>query len=146
MESISHHAVKALIYRKDGSMLLQQRDDTPGLAFPNTWTWFGGLVEPGEDLKDALERELIEELGCIPGRIEDELFQWRWSGKEPAVNHIFSVCFLVNEIDLVLMEGKAMKWYSLEEICELNLTPLVYNNISRISSFLKTLSLINKTG
>jgi len=49
----------------------------------------------------------------MPGKVEEELFQWMWTGKEPSVNHIFSVCFLVSEIDLVLMEGKAMKWYSL---------------------------------
>ena len=100
MESISHHAVKALIYRKDGSMLLQQRDDIPGLAFPNTWTWFGGLVEPGENLKDALHRELTEELGCIPGRVEEELFQWRWSGPQPALNHIFPIYFQAKGTDL----------------------------------------------
>ena len=139
MESISHHAVKALIYRKDGSMLLQQRDDIPGLAFPNTWTWFGGLVEPGENLKDALHRELTEELGCIPGRVEEELFQWRWSGPQPALNHIFPIYFQAKDEELILMEGKAMAWHSLTQMEKLVLTPLIFENLQRISSFLYSL-------
>lgn len=71
-----NHAVKALIYRDEGWILLQQRDYAPGLAFPGFWTFFGGLVEQGESLQKALERELVEELGCIPGQVGDELFRW----------------------------------------------------------------------
>jgi 8-oxo-dGTP diphosphatase len=137
LETYINHAVKALIYRDDGSMLLQQRDSSPGLPFPNTWTWFGGLVEPREDLESALARELIEELGCLPGRIEGELFQWKWTGENPALNHIFPVQCQVKDRDLTLMEGQAMQWYYLREIFDLNLTPLICKNISKISNFLK---------
>ncbi|MEB3826893.1 NUDIX hydrolase [Phormidium sp. CCY1219] len=128
------HAVKAIIYRDDGCLLIQQRDNTPGLPFPNTWTLFGGLVESGESLEDALKRELIEELGCLPGSIESELFQWEWQGEDPALNHIFTVYCQVG--DLVLMEGQAMGWYSLESLKRLVLTPLVSENVSKISAFL----------
>lgn len=134
------HAVKALIYRDDGCLLMQQRDNAPGLPFPNTWTLFGGLVEPGEGLKDALKRELIEELGCLPGSIESELFQWEWQGDDPDLNHIFPVYFQVGDRDMVLMEGQAMGWYSLESLKSLVLTPLVSENISKISAFLAGIS------
>lgn len=130
------HAVKALIYRDDGCLLMQQRDNTPGLPFPNTWTLFGGLVESGESLEAALKRELIEELGCLPGSIESELFQWEWKGEDPALNHIFTVYCQVGLSDIVLMEGQAMGWYSLQNVEQLLLTPLVSENLSKISAFI----------
>jgi len=139
LNNTSRHAVKALIYRDDVSMLLQQRDNSPGLLFPNTWTWFGGLVEPGEEWKEALKRELIEELGCLPGVIENELFQWAWTGDEPALNHIFPVYCQVEDREFLLTEGQAMGWFSLDSIKNQVLTPLVYENIHEISSFLLNL-------
>ena len=131
------NVVKALIYRDDGCLLIQQRDNTPSLPFPNTWTLFGGLVESGEGLEAALKRELIEELGCLPGSIESELFQWQWKGDNLDLNHIiFAVYCQVGDRDLVLMEGQAMGWYSLEALKRLVLAPLVSENLSKISAFL----------
>jgi putative (di)nucleoside polyphosphate hydrolase len=51
--------VAALVLREDtGSLLLGERVDTPGY-----WQWPQGGVEPGEDLGQALARELWEEIG-----------------------------------------------------------------------------------
>lgn len=130
------HAVKALIYRRDGQMLLQQRDDTPDLPFPGHWTFFGGQVEPGESLQEALERELIEELGCVPGRIGEELFQWAWRGRGAAQNHCFPVSCDIDDTIFSLGEGQAMGWFRVDELIRLRLTPGVWDNISVISQFL----------
>jgi len=53
--------VAAIIRRDDGRLLISQRlaDDTLG----GYWEFPGGKVEPGEELKAALYRELVEELG-----------------------------------------------------------------------------------
>ena len=53
--------VAGVIRRDDGRILISQRlaDDTLG----GYWEFPGGKVEPGEELKAALRRELIEELG-----------------------------------------------------------------------------------
>jgi len=51
-----------MLYTADGQVLLQQRDDKPTIPYPNTWTLFGGAVEPGEPPVDAVARELDEEL------------------------------------------------------------------------------------
>ena len=51
----------AVITRPDGSFLLGQR--APGTFYPGYWEFPGGKVEPGETPRDALVRELNEELG-----------------------------------------------------------------------------------
>jgi 8-oxo-dGTP diphosphatase len=132
------HAVKALIYRPCGCMLLQQRDDKPDLPFAGRWTFFGGQVEPGENSIDALRRELLEELGCLPGLVGDELFQWDWHGVQPAHNHFFSVQCDVSDEALVLSEGQAMGWFSLDELLGLSTTPLITDNMYHITRFIES--------
>ena len=140
MNNLVNQAVKALIYRSDGNILLQQRDCAPGLPFPGYWTFFGGLVEPGESLQDALKRELIEELGCVPGQLETKLFQWEWQSDWASTqNHFFSVYCEIETNNLELKEGKGMAWFALEDFIELPLTPDVYENFSGIVSFLAEL-------
>lgn len=129
-------AVKAIIYRGDGQLLMQQRDDIPDLIFPGCWTFFGGQVETGEDLKHALQRELVEELGCVPGRVGDELFQWEWLGEPPWQDHYFPVYCEVDDAALVLNEGQAMSWFSFKGLYNIPLTPGVYENMSKIATFL----------
>lgn len=130
------HAVKAIIYRSDGHILLQQRDYAPGLIFPGCWTFFGGQVEAGENLKDALQRELLEELGCVPGQVEDELFQWVWLDEPPSQNHFFPVYCEVNNDVLELNEGQAMSWFSIEGLKGINLIPGIYENLPKIAIFM----------
>ena len=131
-----NHAVKALIYRNDGRILLQQRDYAPGLPFPGFWTFFGGLVEQGENLRNALERELREELGCVPGQVGKELFCWEWRGAGAAHNHVFPVQCQVGDEMLVLGEGLAMRWLSLEDVKAVLVVPGLIENLARIEEFL----------
>ena len=53
--------VAGVIRREDGRLLISQRlaDDTLG----GYWEFPGGKVDPGEELRPALARELREELG-----------------------------------------------------------------------------------
>jgi len=52
--------VAALIVRDSKILICQRTEDQ---AMPLKWEFPGGKVEPDEDLKDALHRELDEELG-----------------------------------------------------------------------------------
>jgi 8-oxo-dGTP diphosphatase len=131
-----NHAVKALIYRNDGRILLQQRDYASGLPFPGFWTFFGGLVEQGENLRNALERELREELGCVPGQVGEELFCWEWHGAGAAHNHVFPVQCQVGDEALVLGEGLAMRWLSLEDLKTVPAVPGLIENLAKIEEFL----------
>ena len=51
----------AVIERPDGTFLLAQRP--AGKPYPGYWEFPGGKIEPGEDARAALGRELEEELG-----------------------------------------------------------------------------------
>ena len=66
-------AVKAVIYNKQGKILLQQRDKNKKIPYPGYWNFFGGLVENEEKDVNALKRELIEELNCVPGKIKNKI-------------------------------------------------------------------------
>ena len=59
------------LIRPDGSVLLQHRDDKPGLRHANMWVPPGGHCEPGETPRECAQREFLEETcyewpNCIP--------------------------------------------------------------------------------
>jgi 8-oxo-dGTP diphosphatase len=62
--------VVAALIEKDGKLLVCQR--TRHQTMPLKWEFPGGKIEQGEQPRDALRRELEEELG-IQARIGDEV-------------------------------------------------------------------------
>jgi 8-oxo-dGTP diphosphatase len=62
--------VVAAVIEKDGKLLICQR--TRHQTMPLKWEFPGGKIEEGEQPRDALRRELEEELG-IQARIGDEI-------------------------------------------------------------------------
>lgn len=67
--------VAALIVR-DGKLLVCQR--TKYQTLPLKWEFPGGKIEPGEQPRDALRRELDEELG-ITASVGDEVARRRYT-------------------------------------------------------------------
>jgi 8-oxo-dGTP diphosphatase len=59
MTKITEVAV-AIFLKPDGSFLLSSRPE--GKPYPGYWEFPGGKIEPGESVRDALVRELVEEL------------------------------------------------------------------------------------
>jgi 8-oxo-dGTP pyrophosphatase MutT (NUDIX family) len=55
-------AVAALLVLEDGRYVMQLRDASPNIFYPNHWGCFGGAVDAGERSLEALRRELREEL------------------------------------------------------------------------------------
>ena len=51
----------ALLTGVSGELLLQRRDDIPGIVFPGRIGLFGGHVESGETFLEAVRREIREE-------------------------------------------------------------------------------------
>ena len=50
-----------ILVRKDGALIMQHRDDKPGITNPGAIAAFGGTVEPGETPLQAAVREISEE-------------------------------------------------------------------------------------
>ena len=60
------HGAAVLIVRKDGTVLIQHRDDKPDIAYPDHWGYPGGIVEADEGYEEAAVRELTEETSYRP--------------------------------------------------------------------------------
>ena len=88
--------VVAAIIERGGAILLCQR--RPDHAHPLKWEFPGGKVEAGEATRDALRRELEEELG-IEARIGPEItrYPYCYPGKQPILLIFFRVSEFVGE-------------------------------------------------
>ncbi len=101
----------AILYQGD-RVLMQLRDNTPGIVYPGHWGFFGGHLEPGETPEVALLRELQEEIGYVPPQVT--LFG-QYPG-EFALRHVFQAPLTVGLDQLVLGEGWDMQLLPLASI------------------------------
>ena len=131
--NIELRAVKALIYSANGKILLQKRDNNKSIPYPLHWNFFGGEAEQGENLIDALKRELFEELEYLPDEIGNEIFQSSWKSYSL---HFFPIFINDVKIEFILHEGIEYRWFNFHELVSLDLVPAIYENLYSISSYL----------
>jgi 8-oxo-dGTP diphosphatase len=88
--------VVAAVIERDGQILIGQRK--PGGRQGLKWEFPGGKVEPGEDLRTALARELREELG-IDAQIGEEMerYDFSYAGQPPTHLIFFRVTEFTGE-------------------------------------------------
>jgi 8-oxo-dGTP diphosphatase len=121
-------AAAAIIVTPDRHFLLQHRDAKPGIWYPDSWSLFGGSIEPGESPGEALRRELVEEIGWAPREIRYfTQIAWdfaRW-GLGIKLRYTFEVPITRAEVaGLVLREGQGMRLFSAAEVlCQPCVTP-----------------------
>ncbi len=110
----------AILHSTDGRYLFQLRDDKPGLPLRNHWALFGGAVEIGEDGREAVLREIHEEL-------DYEARDCSWYHEAIYVlprtrKRVVRKAFYLMNIDpadvdgMTLGEGSDMKLMSMEEL------------------------------
>jgi 8-oxo-dGTP pyrophosphatase MutT (NUDIX family) len=106
----------------DGEILLLLRQDHKPQG--NTWAMPAGKVNVGEDMLDALVREIEEEIGVKTKR-EDYKFHESYYIRYPEYDNMYHVYHLLvkekPEIILGLDEHKDYKWITPAESLRLNL-------------------------
>ncbi len=76
--SLIHAVARVLVFDRQGRLLLQLRSASKDIQ-PNKWdTSVGGHLLPGEEPEAAARREMDEELGVVPDKLEfRHRFLWR---------------------------------------------------------------------
>lgn len=117
-------SVMALLTNANGEVLLNLRDDSPDVLHPGHWAILGGSVEEGEDLIEALHREVREEIGYI---LDDAVEFCRiidWEGGRDLVV-VYSAPIDTPIDQLRLGEGREIRFFSPETIGGLLVSPFV---------------------
>lgn len=123
-----------IFYNGDGEILLQERGDRS--KFGENWGFFGGGIEEGEELEEAVIRETEEELSY---KLED--FKYVGSYKstfegKTAERYIFTSEIGDKLTDFDQKEGKDMNFFSIEKARDLKMMPGDKTGIELIEKYL----------
>jgi 8-oxo-dGTP diphosphatase len=106
-----------ILRNRANEFLLYLRDDEPEIPFPNHWDLFGGHVEPGESVEEALARELREELDLEVDGIEFfRTYECREGDAFPNVKYVYGAQIDRSCDQLVLREGQRLAYFKASEI------------------------------
>ena len=105
------------IAMKDGKVFMARRK--PGKSLAGFWEFPGGKVEPGEDHKTALARELEEELGvCV--EVGDFIATGHTKGEEVEINlHGYFIDW--DAEPSASSDHDQMGWMGEEDVAQLNI-------------------------
>ena len=90
------------------TVLMQLRDDIPGIWHPGQWGFFGGSVEPGEEVVEGALREILEEINFRPAELRPLLRHETPEYGPEAVIYSFA-CDLTVGLDQLSL-GEGMDW------------------------------------
>ncbi len=123
---------------KNGSVLLVKREHEPGKG---KWSLPGGLVNLGEKIRDAIKREVEEEVGLKVDvvNIVDVFDSIEYDDKGRVRFHYVIIGFMVKAIGGEVRgseEASQVKWFNVEELKNLEMTSTTRKLLKEVN-FLK---------
>ncbi|MGO0715489.1 (deoxy)nucleoside triphosphate pyrophosphohydrolase [Bacillus subtilis] len=112
--------VAAAVIQNDRDMILCALR-SPTMSLANLWEFPGGKLEEGENAREALVREIHEELGC---KIEaDEIIADIHHEYEKIVVNLISIQAKIVEGEPVAKEHAELRWVPVSELVSLEWAP-----------------------
>jgi len=118
------------ILQREGTFLIAERP--AGKIMAGYWEFPGGKPEEGETLPQALERELVEELGITVTAAE----HWRTVSHRYAHGQVTLHVFFVSSFtgEPAPLEGQALRWVTPSEALSLKLLPVDFPLVRDIAA------------
>src|SRR3990167_2263454 len=132
--SVKRSSIALIIY--DKKLLLFLRDNYRSITDPNTWSLVGGEVDKGETHKQAIVREMNEEINIAPKKIR---YLGRIQSQDGNLHAIFLVNPTLEEVKKIKLgnEGQKVEFFRFNEIIRLDLARNVRNYFNAYSSYLE---------
>ena len=139
MRTIQRTIASALIFSKDGKLLMGKKDPAKGGVYPDCWHIPGGGIDEGESLRNGVIREVREEVGLdisnnaiepIPfvdsGTTEKTLGDGEKVLCEMEFNR-FKITISDKNADEITLNPSddlvEMRWFSLDELADIKQVP-----------------------
>ncbi|GAA0790068.1 (deoxy)nucleoside triphosphate pyrophosphohydrolase [Hathewaya limosa] len=120
--------VGAIIENENKEILCALR--SPKMSIPNHWEFPGGKIEENETLKQAIEREIKEELNCTVNFIDifnDDTYEY----DNFIVNLITLKCKLVDDTPTASEHSKLL-WLHRENLSSLKWAPADISTVKKL--------------
>jgi len=103
-----------VIVRDDQVLICQRKEDT---SHPMQWEFPGGKIEDGESPRDALRREMVEEL-AIDVNIDEELLDYEYTYSNGLTVHL--TFFLISDFvpEPINLAFADIQWVAVGELDE----------------------------
>lgn len=124
--------VVGAIIVKENKILCAQRGPERALAY--LWEFPGGKIEEGESPRQALERELVEELHLNITVSQNEFETTSYLYPFGCVCLTTYLCYLENESEPVLTEHIVVRWLASDDLLSLDWAPADIPAVKKIIS------------